>query len=70
MAPYWFVTHYEGCLQESTIQNLHDYGSVFAAWAWILREPRGELQKFLDVPAFAVGDLNYLHQLVSLLEAE
>jgi hypothetical protein len=69
VAPYWFVTHYEGCLQESTIQNLHDYGSVFAARAWILREPPAELGKYLDVPAFRVGDLNYLHQLVSLLEA-
>jgi hypothetical protein len=70
VAPYWFVTHYEGCLQESNIQNLHDYNPVFQAHAWILGEPRARLDRYLDVPAFAVGDLNYLHQLVSLLEAQ
>jgi len=69
VAPYWFVTHYEGCLQESNIQNLQDYGAVFQARAWILREPRARLDRYLDVPAFAVGDLNHLQQLVSLLEA-
>jgi hypothetical protein len=69
VAPYWFVTHYEGCLQESTIQNLHDYGSVFQARAWILKEPRSSLAAYLDVPAFAVGDLSHIQQLVSLLEA-
>ncbi len=58
-----------GRLQESPIQSLQDYGSVFQARAWILRERREKLDRFLDVPAFAVGDLSYLQQLVSLLEA-
>ncbi len=69
VAPFWFVTRYEGCLQECTTQNLNDYNAVFEARAWILREPRGQLARYLDVPAFAVGDLFYIHQLVSLLEA-
>ena len=51
-------------------KNLQDYGAVFQAHAWILRESRARLDGYLDVPAFAVGDLNYLHQLVSLLEAQ
>lgn len=69
VGPYWFVSRYEGCLQEATIQNLHDYFAVFAAKAWILRQPRGELVKYLDVPGFARGDCFYIHNLVSALEA-
>ena len=53
VAPYWFVSRYEGCLQEATIQNLYDTFAVFAAKAWILQQPRRELAKYLDVPAFA-----------------
>jgi hypothetical protein len=69
VAPYWFVTHYEGCLQESNIQNLLDYGPVFQTRAWVLGEGRAELGRYLDVPAFKVGDLFHIEQLVTLLEA-
>jgi len=70
VAPYWFVTRYEGCLQESNIQNLSDYNCVFQAHAWILKKPRAELDKYLDVPAWRVGDMDYIQQLASLLEAK
>ena len=69
VAPYWFASKYEGCLQESTIQNLNDANAVFQARAWIVREPRSRLERWLDVPAFPVGDLHYIHQLISTLEA-
>ena len=69
VAPYWFVSRYEGCLQEATVQNLHDYFALFQAKAWILRQPREELVKYLDVPGFARGDCFYIHNLISAIEA-
>jgi hypothetical protein len=70
VAPYWFVSRYEGCLEECTIQNLHDTYALFQAKAWILQEPREELLKYLDVPAFMRGDLFYIHNLISAIEAQ
>ena len=69
VGPYWFVSRYEGCLQEATVQNLHDYFAVFQAKAWILKEPREELVKYLDVPGFERGDCFYIHNVISALEA-
>jgi len=37
--------------------------------AWILKQPREELVKCLDVPGFALGDCFYIHNLVSAIEA-
>jgi hypothetical protein len=70
VAPYWFVSRYEGCLQEATIQNLHDTFALFQAKAWILKQPREELVKYLDVPGFARGDCFYLHNLISAIDAQ
>ena len=70
VAPYWFVSRYEGCLQEATVQNLHDYFALFQAKAWILRQSREELVKYLDVPGFARGDCFYIHNLISAIEAQ
>lgn len=58
VGPYWFVSRYEGCLQEATIQNLHDYFAVFAAKAWILKEPREELVKYLECRASTAGTVS------------
>ncbi|MBM3303143.1 MAG: hypothetical protein FJY85_24755, partial [Deltaproteobacteria bacterium] len=70
VAPYWFVSRYEGCQQECTIQNLHDYYALFQAKAWILQDPREELVRYLDVPGFMRGDLFYIHNLISAIEAQ
>ncbi|MCX5677106.1 MAG: hypothetical protein NTX87_19125, partial [Planctomycetota bacterium] len=70
VGPYWFVSRYEGCLQEATVQNLHDYFALFQAKAWVLKAPRQELVKYLDVPGFARGDCFYIHNLISALEAQ
>ena len=43
---------------------------MFSAKAMILREPREELIKYLDVPAFARGDLFYIQNLVAAIEAD
>jgi hypothetical protein len=69
VGPYWFVSRYEGCLQEATIQNLYDYFALFQAKAWILKQPRQELVKYLDVPGFQRGDCFYIHNLISALQA-
>lgn len=69
LGPYWFVSRYEGCLQECTIQNLND-AWMFQGKAWILQESREELLKYLDVPAFMRGDLFYIHNLISAIEAQ
>jgi len=69
VAPYWFASRYEGCLQEATIQNLYDTFALFQAKAWVLSQPREELVKYLDVPGFARGDCFYIHNLLSAIEA-
>jgi hypothetical protein len=70
VGPYWFVSRYEGCLQEATVQNLHDSFALFQAKAWVLKEAREELVKYLDVPGFQRGDCFYIHNLISALEAK
>lgn len=69
VAPYWFVSKFEGAFAEGVIQPLYDYQAIFQAKAWILKEPRQELVKYLDVPAVAVGDLFYIQNLVAALNA-
>ncbi len=69
VAPYWFVTRFEASYAESIVQPLYDYSALFAAKAMILNAPQGELAKYLDVPAFARGDLFYIQNLVQVLGA-
>ena len=66
---YWFVSRFNAAAAESSLQNLYDYPSNFQARAWVLKQNRSELYKYLDVPAFARGDLFYIQNLVALLEA-
>lgn len=68
VTPYWFVTKSENAFAEGTLNQLYDYNALFQAKALILKEPRSELTKYLDVPAFEVGDLFYIQNLVLLLE--
>jgi uncharacterized repeat protein (TIGR01451 family) len=68
-APYWFVTNYEATYNEITLQHLYDYNALFAVKATILDSPREELARYLDVPAFARGDLFYIQNLILALEA-
>ena len=70
MTPYWFVSKSEEVMQGETDYNtLYHYHGLFQAKAMILRQPYGELDKYLDVPAFAVGDLFYIDNLIATLEA-
>jgi outer membrane protein assembly factor BamB len=70
IAPYWFVAKAEVEFAEGVIKNLYDYHALFQAKALILKEPYEELAKYVDVPAFEIGDLHYIDNLVSALEAD
>lgn len=70
VGPYWFVSRYNGSIGESAMQNLYDYAALFQAKAYILKEPREDLTKYLDVPAFKRGDLFYIQNLIAAIEAE
>lgn len=69
LAPYWFVSRAEMAFAEGTFVPLYDVNSLFLAKAWILQKPRAYLSKYIDVPAMAVGDLFYIDNLVSTIEA-
>jgi hypothetical protein len=51
------------------VNHLYDTDAIFQAKAMILQQPRRELAKYLDVPAFPVGDLFYIQKLISTIEA-
>ena len=68
LAPYWFVSFAEEGFGENALTPLYDTQALFLAKAWILEEPGAELEKYLDVPAFARGDLFYIQKLVAAIE--
>ncbi|PIR43918.1 hypothetical protein COV24_00105 [candidate division WWE3 bacterium CG10_big_fil_rev_8_21_14_0_10_32_10] len=69
IAPYWFVGKLDVTFGEGSTHPLYDVPSVFQARAHILGQSREVLAKYLDVPVFERGDLFYIDNLVSLLEA-
>ncbi len=69
VAPYWFVSKFDGSYGEGTFQHLYDSPALFQAKAYILQQPYEELVKWLDVPAFYRGDLFYIQNLAALLAA-
>jgi len=69
VAPYWFNSAFEGTMGEGNLQHLYDVHALFQAKALVLNQPREELDKYLDVPAFARGDLFYILNLVETIEA-
>jgi hypothetical protein len=69
IAPLWFVSKLDVTYSEGTMQPLYDYHSIFQAKALILKQSREELTKYLDVPAFQTGDLFYIDNLISAIEA-
>jgi hypothetical protein len=67
--PYWFVSKVEAVYGEAAVNHLYDTFAIFQAKAMILQQPRSKLVKYLDVPAFQVGDLFYIQKLISTIEA-
>ncbi len=69
IVPYWFVAWFEDSVGEAVFQPLYDVRGVFAAKSMVLKRPREELVKYLDVPGFARGDMFYLQNLIETIEA-
>ncbi len=68
VAPYWVSTRYEATIQEMSSDNLYTHNSMFKAKAYVLNESQAQLRKYIDSPAFAVGDLHYIQTLTMSLE--
>jgi hypothetical protein len=70
VAPYWFVSRFEVVHDEGVISNLYNNHALLQAKAYILKESRSELAKYLDVPSFERGDLFYIQNLITVIEAQ
>jgi len=68
VGPYWFVSRFNADLQEGVVQPLYDQ-TMFLAKAWALKQPREQLAKYLDAPAFERGDDIFIRNLVATIEA-
>ncbi len=68
IAPYWVVTRYEATQGEFANDNLYTHPAMLQANALILQEPGDQLLKYLDAPAFPVGDLHYIQNLAIVLD--
>jgi len=78
LAPMWFLSEADevsravarkGC-PEGSMAQFYDYASLFNAKAFALKESRQELEKYLDAPGVWRGDLFYIQNLVSTIEAD
>ena len=69
LAPYWFASKIENEYGEGVLRNLYDIQAIFLAKTMILKQSQSELTKYLDIPAFERGDLFYIQNLASILEA-
>ncbi len=65
--PFWFVSGNDNSLQESTMQPLLDTW-LFQAKARVQQSNYQELYGYLDTPAFAIGDLFYIQNLVTAIQ--
>ena len=69
IAPFWFASRFESVHNEGVISPLLNYNALFQAKAYALKQPRSELTKYLDSPAFERGDLHYIQNLIAAIEA-
>jgi hypothetical protein len=76
LAPMWFIAHADEpsrvtrtTLAEGCTAHFYDYSSLFNAKAFALKQSGKALEKYLDVPAVARGDLYYIQNLISTIEA-
>ena len=65
---YWLTPGFEDAYSENIFSPYYD-NNIFLAKAYILKEPREELVKYLDTPMFKAGDLFYIQNLVAAIEA-
>ncbi|MFN8062087.1 MAG: PQQ-binding-like beta-propeller repeat protein [Vicinamibacterales bacterium] len=69
VTPYWFVAGYDATSLEGTMEPLYDT-ATFNAYSMVLQSPYAELVKYLDAPAFPVGDLFFIQHLVGVIGAQ
>jgi hypothetical protein len=62
------VEGYDATNMEGTNQQLYDV-AAFNAYSMILQTPYPAILKYLDAPVFPVGDLLYIQNLASVLQA-
>lgn len=67
-APYWVAQRYEASIQEMSSDNLQTHLSMFKAKAFYEDATADELLRYVDMPAFKVGDLNYIQTLAITLD--
>ncbi len=67
-APYWFVARAEEMAGEGVLRPLYDTVALFQAKTQILEEKREDVEKYIDVPGYAVGDLFYIQNLTTILQ--
>ena len=76
-APYWFIAgaqettrvHSGRTFSEGYFSHIYEYMSQFQVRAWALKWPRSELEKYIDAPAVARGDLYHIQNLVAAIRA-
>lgn len=69
LAPLWFVTFAQEGLQENVVVTLYDSYGLFIAKALLQQLSAAELEQYLDIPAFPVGDLYQIEKLALTLSA-
>lgn len=69
IAPYWFVSQSETAFGEAVISPLYDTNSLFQAKALIVNASQKDLIRYIDVPAFQIGDLFYIQNIIATLES-
>jgi hypothetical protein len=69
IAPYWFVNNFDQTYGEGTTNHLYDSPALLQAKAYVQGLNKTQLAKYLDAPAFYRGDLNYIQNLVAILQA-
>lgn len=69
LGPNWFMSYNDNTFQEGVMHPLYDAPALLSAKAWILGESQTELSKYIDIPAFPRGDLFYIQNLVTVIEA-
>ncbi len=69
ITPYWFVAGFDDTVGEAIHEPMYDL-LMLQAKALVLKQPASELIKYLDVPAFARGDLFHIQNLVTILSAQ
>ena len=69
VAPYRISSRYEASYGEFSTDSLYTNNALFFAKAYLLKESTDQLLKYLDVPAFAVGDLFYILNMVAIFDS-